>query len=61
MGENLPLVGHLLGHLRRKTMAGYAHLADDPLVEAEEQVEDLIAWAIKIVLPICNESRVGAK
>ena len=25
-GENLPLIGMLLGHLRRRTTAGYAHL-----------------------------------
>ena len=27
-GENLPLVGKLLGHRRHRTTAGYAHLAD---------------------------------
>ena len=29
-GENLPLVGELLGHRRHRTTAGYAHLADGP-------------------------------
>ena len=50
-GENLPLVGKLLGHWRHRTTAGYAHLADGHLVEAAEKVgknhlgihEDIIA------------------
>ena len=33
-GENLPLVGKLLGHRRHRTTAGYAHLDDAHLVEA---------------------------
>ena len=37
-GENLPLVGKLLGHRRHRTTAGYAHLADAHLVEAAEHV-----------------------
>ena len=36
-GENLPLVGKLLGHRRHRTTAGYAHLADGHLVEAAER------------------------
>ncbi len=38
-GENLPLVGKLLGHRRHRTTAGYAHLADAHLVEAAEKSE----------------------
>ena len=37
-GENLPLVGKLLGHKRHRTTADYAHLADTHLVEAAERV-----------------------
>ena len=37
-GENLPLVGKLLGHRRHRTTAGYAHLDDAHLVEAAEKV-----------------------
>ena len=37
-GENLSLVGRLLGHRRHRTTAGYAHLADSHLVEAAERV-----------------------
>lgn len=45
-GENLPLVGKLLGHRRHRTTAGYAHLADDHLVEAAEHVGRIIAEAM---------------
>ena len=45
-GENLPLVGKLLGHRRHRTTAGYAHLADEHLVEAAEKVGSLIAEAM---------------
>ena len=43
---NLPLVGKLLGHRRHRTTAGYAHLADDHLVEAAERVGGVIAEAM---------------
>ena len=45
-GENLPLVGKLLGHRRHRTTAGYAHLADGHLVEAAEKVGNIIAQAM---------------
>ena len=45
-GENLPLVGKLLGHRRHRTTAGYAHLADGHLVEAAEKVGSIIAQAM---------------
>lgn len=45
-GENLPLVGRLLGHRRHRTTAGYAHLADEHLVQAAEKVGSLIAEAM---------------
>ena len=45
-GENLALVGKLLGHRRHRTTAGYAHLADGRLVEAAEKVGRLIAGAM---------------
>ena len=35
-GENLPLVGKILGHKRHLTTAGYAHLADAHLVQAPD-------------------------
>ena len=45
-GENLPLVGKLLGHRRHRTTAGYAHLADGHLVETVEIVGTIIAEAM---------------
>ncbi|MDE0453546.1 MAG: site-specific integrase, partial [Gammaproteobacteria bacterium] len=48
-GENLPLVGKLLGHKRHRTTAGYAHLADGHLVEAAERVGSSIASAMGTV------------
>ena len=45
-GENLPLVGRLLGHRRHETTAGYAYLADRHLVEAAEKVGSIIANAM---------------
>ena len=45
-GENLPLVGRLLGHRRHRTTAGYAHLTDEHLVEAAEKVGGIIAVAM---------------
>ena len=47
-GENLPLVGKLLGHRRHETTAGYAHLADGDLVETAEKVGSLIADAMNL-------------
>ena len=45
-GENLPVVGKLLGHRRHRTTTGYAHLADGHLVEAAEKVGNIIAEAM---------------
>ncbi len=45
-GENLPLIGKLLGHRRHRTTAGYAHLADGDFVEAAEKVGNAIAAAM---------------
>ena len=46
-GENLPLVGKMLGHRHHRTTASYAHLADRHLVEAAEHVGGIIAMAIR--------------
>ena len=45
-GENLPLVAQLLGHRGHRTTEGYAHLADDHLVEAAQKVGSIIAEAM---------------
>ena len=46
-GENLPVVGKLLGHRRHRTTAGYAHLHDAHLVEAAESIGSIIAKAME--------------
>ena len=46
-GENLPLVGELLGHRSHRTTAGCVHLADAHLVEMAERVGCLIAGAME--------------
>ena len=48
-GENLPLVGKLLGHRQHRTTAGYAHLADEHLVEAAEKVGGIIAKLMGLI------------
>ena len=45
-GENLPLVGCLLGHRRHRTAAGYTYLADGHLVEAAQRVSSIIVEAM---------------
>ena len=47
-GENLPLVGKLLGHRRHRTTAAYAHVADAHLVETAERVGAIIAGAMAL-------------
>ena len=47
-GENLPLVGKLLGYRRHETTASYVHLADGHLVETAEKVGSLIAVAMNL-------------
>ena len=58
-GENLPMVGKLLGHRRHRTTAGYAHLADGHLVKAAEEVGTIVAQAMGMLRPEPN-SRVQA-
>ena len=37
-GQSLPIIGAMLGHTQTQTTARYAHLFDDPLVRAAEEV-----------------------
>jgi len=41
-GASLPLIGAMLGHTQPQTTARYAHLYDEPLREAAEQVGKLL-------------------
>ena len=42
----LPIVGKLLGHSQAQTTARYAHLDNDPLKRASEQIAGTIAAAL---------------
>jgi integrase len=46
-GLSLPIIGRLLGHTQARTTQRYAHLADDPLVEATTKIGNVIAGAGK--------------
>jgi integrase len=41
-GASLPLIGAMLGHTQPNTTARYAHLFDDPLIDAAETVSRLV-------------------
>ncbi len=43
LGENLPMIGKLLGHARIETTARYAHLARDSVRETAERIAESIA------------------
>lgn len=45
-GLSLPLIGALLGHSRAQTTQRYAHLADDPVQRAAEQIGRAVAAAM---------------
>ncbi len=44
---SLPMIGRLLGHNHTQTTARYAHLADDPLRQLNQEVGDTIARSMK--------------
>ena len=50
-GVDMVTIAKLLGHAVVETTAGYAHLADDDLVEAAERVGTMIAKAMEIPIP----------
>ena len=43
VGENLPMIGKLLGHSQVQTTARYAHLADHPVKAAADRIASRIA------------------
>jgi site-specific recombinase XerD len=46
LGEDLPMIGKLLGHTQVQTTARYAHLKTDPIRAAADKVADAIATAL---------------
>ena len=45
-GMSLPMIGKLLGHTQPQTTARYAHLADNPVGAATEQIGATVADAL---------------
>lgn len=45
-GQSLPMIGKLLGHTQVQTTARYAHLANQPVLEAANDVSNLIARSL---------------
>jgi integrase len=45
-GLGLPIIGKLLGHTQAATTQRYAHLADDPLRRASNQIGNAVAAAM---------------
>ena len=46
-GQSLPMIGKLLGHTQVQTTARYAHLANAPVIEAANDVSELIAFGLR--------------
>lgn len=46
-GMGLPIVGKLLGHTQPQTTARYAHLDNDPLRRASDEIANTIAAAME--------------
>lgn len=45
-GQSLPMIGKLLGHTQVQTTARYAHLANQPVLQAANDVSNLIAQSL---------------
>ncbi|WP_299500802.1 site-specific integrase [uncultured Roseobacter sp.] len=46
LGQDLPMIGRLLGHTQVQTTARYAHLKTDPIRMAADEVSNAIAGAL---------------
>lgn len=56
-GMSLPMVGKLLGHTQIQTTMRYAHLADDPVRQAAEQISGSLSAAINAA-PVEGKTRL---
>ncbi|MEO9336779.1 tyrosine-type recombinase/integrase [Mesorhizobium sp. SB112] len=54
LGEDLTMIGRLLGHTQVQTTARYAHLKTDPIRAAANKVSDAIALAL--TLPVTEKA-----
>ncbi|MBF0154644.1 MAG: tyrosine-type recombinase/integrase [Magnetococcales bacterium] len=65
MGMSLPVIGKLLGHTQAATTERYAHLSDDPLKKATDQIGSYIMNALEgktgteNMVPITGSSNNG--
>lgn len=57
----LPIIGRLLGHRHPETTAKYAHLANDPLRRASEQIGSNIAAALGEPLASADVIKIGRR
>jgi len=56
LGEDLTMIGRLLGHTQIQTTARYAHLKTDPIRAAANKVADAIALALALPANAENEA-----
>lgn len=60
-GLGLPIIGALLGHTQAATTARYAHLADDPLKQANDLIGNRLAAAMGVNAPEGDAVRANEK
>lgn len=63
-GEALPIIGAILGHADIKTTSRYAHLADDPVKHAADQISKAVEAAFASsasaeVIPLRRDMKLG--
>ena len=46
-GQSLPMIGRLLGHTQVQTTARYAHLANQPIMHAANDISELISERLR--------------
>lgn len=61
LGQDLTMIGRLLGHTQVQTTARYAHLKTDPIRAAADHVSEAIALALsKTAKPIVDDTETAA-
>jgi integrase len=61
LGEDLPMIGKMLGHTDTKTTARYAHLKKRSVKTATDKVAESIAAALALDSSSVDEDRKGAR
>jgi integrase len=57
--ETLPMIGRLLGHANHQSTARYAHLDDEHLLDAAQQVGDVVEHLMGATLKFRAESDIS--